>query len=501
MAEALQREGFGHARVFTRFYVDREHKSIHQHFFVDTGPRTTIGKLIVTGARKVPADVVLERAGLQEGSPYSGAIKQRAEIALIDSGAYASAIVSTNADTELFIGDVPDTGGVMTDDQIDAEGNMVPRKLNPALDVTVNVVEAPNVQFRVRVGVDVDPRRIDPVAGTSLWLRNAFGPMHHLQFDVRAGYGIPLRDSFEDFSGVYGEASARYVRPGLFGRTWDFRLSARFRDVLYPGFHLREVTAGPGVRNTLAPGLFFDLDTLFRAGWQVNFGAFDPAATQAFALPTSNSSRGGELDIGLVYDTRPDTIEALSGQYLAARLAVSPPGIATHQYVQVLPEARLMIPLKPDFSALAFRVSGGWVLFKGDEGVPLGPRLFGGGAFGMRGYSRQRLSPEAVACDGTACRTIPVGGLSLFEASIEARLLPPQKQLGFIVFNDFGGAGARANPFESGLSAAVGIGARARSWFVPIALDFAYRYLDAGKFEAPTSIDPLLVFLRIGEAF
>jgi translocation and assembly module TamA len=124
--------------------------------------------------------------------------------------------------------------------------------------------------------------------------------------------------------------------------------------------------------------------------------------------------------------------------------------------------------------------------------VPFGPRLFGGGAFGMRGFGRDRLSPTV--------DDVEVGGRSLVEASVELRLLPFRKFYGATVFVDAGAAGAGLDPTEDGVSAAIGLGARLRSWYLPIAVDLGYRALDHDDLGPPV-LDRLMVLLRIGEAF
>jgi len=157
------------------------------------------------------------------------------------------------------------------------------------------------------------------------------------------------------------------------------------------------------------------------------------------------------------------------------------------------------VPLGGAWS-LGARASGGAVVLTGEDGVPFGPRLFGGGAFGMRGFGRDRLSPT-VCADATAmCDDVEVGGKSLVEASLELRLLPFRKFYGAAVFVDAGAAGAGLDPTEDGVSAAIGLGARLRSWYLPIAVDVSYRALDHGELAAP-GLDHLLVLLRIGEAF
>jgi len=97
------------------------------------------------------------------------------------------------------------------------------------------------------------------------------------------------------------------------------------------------------------------------------------------------------------------------------------------------------------------------------------------------------------------CDEVLVGGLSLVESSLELRYLPFRKLYGAAAFVDAGGAGAAANPFEDGLSVAPGLGARIRSWYLPVAFDVSYRVVDHG--DVGGGFDRLLVFFRVGEAF
>jgi outer membrane protein assembly factor BamA len=507
MAWYLQRQGFGHATVYSRAYVDRKTKLVHWVYFVDTGPKTKVGKITVEGANKIPEEKILYRGGATPGDPYSLELKERIEEDLLDSGAFASVVVKPlNADVERVLPGVrPDTGGELKPEQVDEQGNLVPRKLPEDIDFRLVVVEAPSVDLELRAGAEADPTRADAYGGASLWLRNFFAPYHHLVLEGRLGYGWLWGGEDNESSGAYGEALIRTIHAGLIGRLVDARLSGRFRDVLYPGSRMRELSAGPGLRAKLARHFYFDLDALFRYEKDVGLGPFTQATRDAYALPDTDTSKGGELDLSLILDERNDHIEPMKGYFFALRSALSPEGsLGTHRYAFVGPDARVFLPLG-ESTSLALRSSWGFVLGEGAEGVPLGPRLFGGGAFGMRGFGRDRLSPAAPCAGGPAsCSadgTELVGGLSLMESQAELRFLPFRKQTGLAGFVDAGAAGPRHDPFSDGISLALGVGPRVRLWYVPIALDFSYRFVRESETQSAKPFDPYLVFLRIGEAF
>ncbi len=491
MAERLQEAGYGHARGYSRVFVDKDAKTVAWFYYVDPGPRTRIGSIAVEGNTQVPADVILERAGLSVTGSYSLAEKRRAELALLDTGAFASAIVLSDADIQTGPPEHPDTGGILAAEQVDGEGKLVPRKLESSLAVRVIVVEAPRRQLRAEVGVEGDPTRVDTYAGARVLFRNLFAPQHHLVVEGHVGYGV-LIDKDQTADGVYGSALVQYHKPGWLNRILDLRLTGRWRDVLYPDSMLREVVAGPGVRTNLAKNTFLDIDAFARFGRQLDMPAID--AMPELALPAGNDSTTGVLEASIIADRRNDRVEPTAGWLLALRGSYAPVG--DHRWLQLVGDARAFHPLNAKWS-IGVRGSAGIVPVVGATGLPLGPRLFGGGSHGMRGYGRDQLSPEV--CDAMTGDCVVVGGRSLVESSVELRLLPFRKLYGAAVFVDAGAAGAGVNAFDNGISIATGIGVRIRTWYLPVGIDLAYRVVEDN--EVGSSFDRLLVFFRIGEAF
>jgi outer membrane translocation and assembly module TamA len=497
LAERLQEEGYGHARGYSRMFVDRTAKTVAWFYYLDPGPKTRIGSIQVVGNHRVPVDTILARTQLAAGRPYSTAEKKRAELALLDSGSFASATVLTDADIQTGPPEHPDTGGALATEQVDENGDLVPRKLSNELAVRVIVVEAPARQMRAELGIEADPSRLDAYAGMRVMFRNVFAPQHHLVLEGNVGYGWFVGEQ-DPAKGVYGSALAQYLHPSWIYEGLDLRVTTRWRDILYPSAMLREVVGGPGVRHTIKPGVFFDVDALYRFGRQIGLPALDAMSAAELALPSSNDSAGAALVASFVADRRNDAIEPTAGWMLSARGSYSPGGpLGDHRWLQATGDARGFVPLSATWS-LGAHVTAGAVGLVGEDGVPLGPRLFGGGAYGMRGFARDRLSPVACADMSTTCDVF-VGGRSLVESSLELRFLPFRKMYGAAVFVDAGGAGAKVNPLEDGVSAAVGVGGRARTWYLPVSIDLSYRLVEAN--EVGAALDRILVFFRVGEAF
>jgi outer membrane protein assembly factor BamA len=507
MQERLRDECFGHANVYSRFWIDRTAKRVHVRYFVDAGPRTVIASVEVdAGAVKVPREKVLRRAGLKVGEPYCEGLRERVIRDLLDTGAYAAAFVRVDTDTKFIPpGTAPDSGGELRDEQIDANGNLVPRALPAGVNVILHVVEAPSRTFRLRAGFEIDPGRADTLLGAGLTLRNALGALHHLKLDGRVGYGWLFGDGTLDTArraGVYGDAQIRTVHPGALGRIGDLRTSLRYQGSLFPSAFLHRATAGIGARATLLNGLFLDVELLAYLEKTVGFGPFGDEERAWLALPSHDLAVGPELDVELTWDGRNDPIEPMRGSYASLLVRVDPLSVgapADQPFVNLAPDVRVFIPLAKPLS-IGLRAAGQWSLLAAGDGIPLGARVFGGGSYGFRGRGLQRFSPTIVRCAGEDCANVAVGGRSVFESSLELRLLPPLKPAGGVVFADFGGASGNLNPFALGPSFAAGLGLRLRLWYLPAAVDVAYRVLGEGRVQGIKDA-PFTVFFRLGEAF
>jgi hypothetical protein len=511
LADVLREAGHLRAEVYSRTYVDRSAKAVDWVFFVDAGPRTSVGELSTRGEGRVSAERLLARAGYRPGDPLDLGTLRKRELDLMDTGAFAHARIFADTGTEFESGAVPyeswippDTGGILKPEQVDDAGGLVLRTLSDKVDLRVEVVDAPAMQVQVRADAGIDLERIDPNLSARLVARNALGELNHLVVEGRLGYGLRWRGDVDDPLGLHGSAKLQWARPGTFGRTGDMRLTLSFDEALYPGFHWRTATAGLGVRTLIDAGLFFDIEPRFRWDQGVGLGTVDATTLAALdAADPASSSMVGEARLSLVWDTRNDPVEALSGHLLALRLSAAPLGDLSWLRGEI--DLRLFLPLSADLG-LAFKASSGWVHALTDGGTPIGARLFGGGAWGMRGFGTRRLSLHATACGGAAasateCRELPLGADSLFEGGLELRWLPFRKQFGAVLFADLGAVGSDPNPFSDAVELAVGAGLRLRLWHIPIGVDVAWRVTDDPAFARIDALDQVLVFLRIGETF
>jgi len=507
LADYVRYRGYAHTEVYSRTFIDTDKKVVHWYYYVDAGPKTRVGKVSVTGNVAIPKDVILRRIGLKTGDPFDKKIQLKREADLYDTGAFAVVKMKTTADVEFLIGKLPpDTGGTMRPDMVAEDGTFIGRQtLSPDIDIVINVVEASSTQVRAGLGGQAELTRLDAYARGNFLFRNLFGPLHHLTIDLKAGYGWLFRASNDEPLGVYGHGEIRYDYAGLIARLLDFRIFGRMDERLFPGFHTRKVTAGMGFRTAISRQLFLDIVPQFR--WEQPIAYLDDgvALNASDMMLTNDTMYGFELAAAIVWDARDNRVEALKGHLLKASLEFGPGGpLSTHRYLKLDADVRGFVPIA-QYISIGMRAKGSWVLLgEEDKGVPAGVRLFGGGAYGSRVFNTHALTAFSDICKTSqsgdqVCESQGMGALSLVEASLELRWLPFRQQLGAVGFVDLGAAGGGANPFENGVDVSVGVGARVRLWYLPMALDIAVRVTEEpGQNEF---LDRLLVFFRLGEAF
>ena len=489
LADVVRWHGYAHARVHSRAWVDRAKKSVAWYYFVDPGPRTRIASIEVIGNHRLSSAAILRRSGLSVGAAYSPRERDRAQLALMDAASVSSVVIDGDEDIYRGPPQVPDLGGTP---QTDARGELVPRQLATGLNVKIVVVEAPRRALRVEVGTEADPTRTDVFAGARVVFRDVATAALHLVFAGKLGYGYELGTSNEPL-GTYGYAFAQLARAGAFAGHLDLRGTASLVHTLFPDSAVREYSAGPGLRRTLADRLFLDVELLAFGAAEVDPLAITAEQRDSVRLSQSTRSKGAKLIAALVHDARDSGIEATAGHLASAYVELAPDALgARHRWLRLSGDLRFFHPLSPRWS-IATRGAASWVLAANEQGLPLQSRLFGGGAHGFRGHGRQALSPEIAG--------LAVGGTSMVEGSVELRNLPFQKFFGSIAFIDVGAVASEANPFAEGVSVALGIGGRARPSYIPIAVDLSYRAIDKSALASPITLSSWSVFLRLGEAF
>lgn len=164
-------------------------------------------------------------------------------------------------------------------------------------------------------------------------------------------------------------------------------------------------------------------------------------------------------------------------------------GDASVAFVRATAQASVYVPLEDGGRTVAAgRVRLGAIAGASGNDLPADRRFYSGGGGSVRGFDYQGVGPQFE--DGT-----PVGGSSLFEASLELRRRRIWRDFGGVVFLDVGSVGTDAMPDFTDLRYSIGAGVRYQLPFGPIRVDFAVP-LDR------RDTDPdFQVYISIGQAF
>jgi translocation and assembly module TamA len=419
---------------------------------IDPGPMAGIGAVNLSGSPGVDPAVIRSFIYLEEGEAYSP---------------------KKLADTRKSVARIEALGGVRVEDgaQLDKNGN---------LPIFVETSE----RKRHAIGASAMFSNTNGPALRAYWVdRNLFGGGERLRFDVEGGLAYYNNSSaFLAFpalkaSNLVGAARLSFLKPALWGTRNDLLLDAaavRERTVYY--------WAAYGNFNGAIRHRFSDTASV-QAGVEVEGGQyFDAFGLHDYSLlgfPLSGN-----------FDSTDNALAPTRGIRVNGRVA---------PYVKALSNGVSMVESKAQASGyyaidadawyiLAGRVAAGSIVGPSIENVPANRRFFAGGGGSVRGYRYRSISPE----NGVGFAT---GGLSLFEASAEARLKVTEN-IGVVPFLDVGAAFSSPFPnFSSTLQASAGIGLRYYTGIGPIRVDLA------------TPLNPrpqdsrFAIFMGIGESF
>ncbi|MCC2111279.1 MAG: outer membrane protein assembly factor [Hyphomicrobiales bacterium] len=436
----LRRQGHPLARIERRDVVaDHATATLDVTLIAVAGPTARIGRVTVTGTEQVDAEFVRRQTAIVEGEPYSPETLRRAAERL--------------RRLEVF-----DSVRVREGEGLDADGT---------LPVFVEVSER-KARY---VGAGATWSSVDGAEIEAHWgHRNLFGGAERLRVEGRVGRIGEERAEDLDYS-----LGATFVKPGVLGIDTDFTAEARILQERPDVYSRRSASAKVGLtrrfddKTSGSIGLEFERSNIID-----KFGERD---FMLFGIPAE-----------LVRDTRDNPLDPKRG-YRAVVFA---------EPIYDSLQDNFFLVSKASFSAyraldsagrfvLAGRVLVGSVSGTSLAGLPADRRFFGGGGGSVRGYAYKNIGPRV---GGSV-----VGGRSIVEASLEARIMVTDK-IGIVPFVDIGQVADTTYPQIGGdLKVGVGAGVRYLTPIGPLRLDVAVPLnKDAG--------DPdWAVYLGLGQSF
>ena len=240
---------------------------------------------------------------------------------------------------------------------------------------------------------------------------------------------------------------------------------------------------------TLAGALERQTNILFQKNWVWRVGSELIASDEADAF--SNGARRtffiGAIPLSLTYDGSDDLLNPTKGFRLGGRFSpeLSFQG-GTFGYAKAQVDASAYQPMG-DRVVLAGRTRLGSILGSSVDRIAPSRRFYAGGGASVRGYGYQAIGPRYGPDDD------PVGGKSLIEFSLEARVR--FGNFGVVPFVDAGNISTSFLPRFRDLRVGTGLGVRYYSSFGPIRVD-------VGTPINPQSGDPkVAVYVSLGQAF
>lgn len=538
-AEALQtmlaNNGHAYVRIKRGADVDITQNLAAIGFWVEPGPSVRIGEVRIRGLGSIPEEHVRRTLRIEPGSPYSQAELESAERALLDLGVFSAVSVQPQLDEA---GTGPEAAEVVPID-----------------------VELQQSKFRsvhLGGGLQIDSQRTDVHLIAGWEDRNFLGGLRNFMVELVPGAVIyPTRlPDLEAPERLLPQARLRmeFREPGFIERLTHgvVRAQASFSPVLLssardpdaPILGYRDLRASAGLERSI----FWKLYGALSQNLQIN----DPFTYVGTLDPDLGTAIVSYPELFLRLDARDDRLAPTEGVYVSNTLQVAGLG-GDARDVRIQPEARVYVPVSSRVTVAA-RGSVGFLFadnygdtvddnaFRGESGTSRAAWVrdiqlmylrgfFAGGPGSNRGYALREIGPHgavpfynpgqsseefsgecnmigATGADLPTNCNLPLGGFSLWEASLELRF-PLYGPLRGAVFTDM----ADVSPYELDFRwdrphLSAGVGLRFGTPVGPVRLDVGYRI---PGLQAPESADeftpdelfglPIAISFGIGEPF
>lgn len=407
---AIRARGYPFAKVEPKASVNRDRQRAKVAFAITPGPYATIGPIEIDGLVGVPKYLVRNEIDDLRGKPYSPArVKQ------VEKSVYAL--------------DVFQVVNVTEAPELKSDGT---------LPLKVSVRESKTQSIKLGVGLGVETNRWEQ-RGTAVYThRNLFGHLTRLDLRMIGGYAELPHPFAPVAHGPIFKFLPRLRKKGLLERrlvwTWEpgFELGINegyqfFSPTNRIGvsrffFRFMEVGVSHNLRYVnffnLLPEFDSQLSLLgldFRDPYLLSYLSF--VNNFYFTDEIVNPNNGTVF--GVTYD-----LAGLGGDY---------------DYHKITPNLRVYWRIIEHIQ-LAGRVELGIIRPYGDKpGAPFDLKYYLGGTNSVRGWGFRRLSPKIeLADENGVLRSIPVGGNSMFTASLEARfkIVGPLHLVGFYDVGD-----------------------------------------------------------------
>lgn len=395
---------------------------------VDPGPKAGIGAITIQGLQDVDPAVVRSFIYTEPGDPYSPAALASMRKSITSIEALSSVRIRE--------GEV-----------LDSYGN---------LPLFIDITERkPRV-----VGASVQYSTTDGPALRAYWAhRNLFGGAERLRVEGNLFYltedgGRPDPKEGFDWDDLGGRVRASFLKPALWGTRNDFLAEALVERDRTEGYTSRLAGLSAGIRHRFSETFSIQGGVEFEKGQTSDIlGQIDYTLV---GLPFSVSYDSTDNALNPTRGVRVIASVAPYPEFLGSSVPITIAKGTASAYYSLDEEARYI---------LAGRLGLGSIVGADLDDIPANRRFYAGGGGSVRGYGYRTLSPTFLG--------EPIGGRSLLEASLEARIKVTDT-IGIVPFVDAGTAFESSYPdFDEQIRVSAGLGLRYYTGIGPIRLDVA----------------------------
>jgi outer membrane protein assembly complex protein YaeT len=444
--------GRAYVKIARKAQVFPEEREANVAYSVTAGPEAVFGDTRIDGLENVTPSVVSNELSYKPGETFSGKALRQSRRNLQQLDLFSEIEVE------------PQTA--------DAGATVVP--------VIARVREKPPREIKIGLGYGTE----DKLRGQIRWRDNNF-------FSGARQLEIGFKASF-----IAREVDARFVQPHFLGQNNRFTASLGPKQFVEPAYTLNLTRFQPRLERKFSEqfSAFF--------GYRIEYDDITKLSHSIFAFPDPSRPKGHILNrfdrkgwlsafgIGALWNTTDDRENPSKGWIHSLLLEqAGGPWSGSYDFYKLTGESKYFYPLA-ERTVLASRLKLGFAdNFNGSHEVPIFERFFAGGGSSVRGFGRRRLGPLSPRND-------PIGGKSLIEGSAELRRIQLYKQLGGVVFIDFGQVSLhRFDPPISDIKFAGGFGVRYPTPIGPLRLDFGFPFQRRDKDRA------WQIFFDIGQSF
>ena len=434
----MQRQGHPFASVPERLViVDHATEQMEVTLMAETGPFALFGEIGIEGLQDMDPAFVRARASSGPDTPYSPEAVRGMRDRLAELDVFNDIRVDTSR-------------------ELDRDGR---------LPVTVSVTERP----RRVVGFGADFNTSEGFGARIYWgHRNLLGRSESLRLEAEVG-----RVGKNELSDIDYGIDVLYQAPDFLAR--DQTLSA-------------EISAGreaPDAYRREAIEALVGIDRRLSETLQVSAG-IKAEISDVDDLSTPDPLYFVSVPLGLRLDTTDDPLDPLGGYRVALELrpyfvdrTLLRSSLAASTYFDVRNDGDLVLAVRARLGSIA-----GEKLLD----VPSDKRFFSGGGGSVRGYAFQAIGPRTLEDN-------PLGGLSLLELGLEARLRITE-EIGLVPFAEGGQVFEDSLPgLNESLQFGAGLGLRYFTGIGPLRFDLAF------PINKRKGDDDFQIYVSIGQAF